>query len=61
MKNEIPIVWENVFNTSHKIYSLILEACEACNNAGYPYFYWNGWIYNKDGTKTDVPANVLDK
>jgi len=47
----MPIVWKNIFNTSHFLYGHITKGQEAAVSAGYPYFIWNGYVYDTVNVK----------
>ena len=49
--------WKNIMNyqvfTKGFKFGYIGDACETCNKIGYPYFSWNGWIYDDKGKRTE--------
>lgn len=57
MSNNI-LSWSEVFNTNHKMYYTIHEAWLAAIEARYPYFYWNGSIFNTETRCIDPNLKV---
>ncbi len=60
MKN---LTWKEVFNTEvsdDKRWGYIDNANKAAKTAGYKFFAWNGWVYEVDGSKTDILVETLD-
>jgi hypothetical protein len=54
-KKELPISWKFIFNSSLSIYFMSEFAREAAEKACYPYFTWNGFIYETStGKNTDI-------
>jgi hypothetical protein len=38
--------WKYVFNTDNQRWGWMGDGQHAAAKAGYPYFTWNGWVYN---------------
>ncbi len=54
--------WKEIFNTdiSKKTWGYIGNAHEHATEAGYPYFSWNGWIYDAECNKTEWTVGMID-
>lgn len=48
--------WQYVFNTdlSPFLWGGIEIVMKIARDCGYEYFTWNGWVYNVDGTPTEL-------
>ncbi len=52
--------WENIFNTSHKMWFEFHLAQKAASDAGYGYMLWNGYIYYvSSGKKTKLKVEDI--
>jgi hypothetical protein len=55
MKPKTKPNWQNIFNTSHKLWFEFHLAHKAALDAGYGYFSWEGNIhYTNSGQKTGL-------
>ncbi len=52
--------WQNIFNTSHKMWFQMDEARKAAADAAYGYFSWNGWVYyTASGRRTNLKVEDI--
>lgn len=52
--------WQNIFNTSHKMWFDFNSAHKAALDAGYGYFSWEGLIYySNSGRKTKLTVQDI--
>ena len=50
-----------IFNTDFKLYKDIVHAYEVFNKTGYPFFKWNGMVYDNDGKAIDYYSKLSNK
>lgn len=45
MESKLTPTWQNTLNTSLKWHGHVSVAAAMAKDAGYPFFTWNGWVY----------------
>ena len=54
------LTWKDVFNSDHRRWGWIDNACEAALEAGYSYFSWNGCVFTCAGFTMNKVCLVSD-